>query len=214
MTQSRWTVAERVLGVLTALLTLATGFLAYKTAIVTQAKDQAQVVAADRSTDLSALQRQYDTLKSENDATQAENVRLRAQLGLSGPTANPQAPAGATVRHRGQIVLASSGSAINLDAPESDPQWGGSGSDIDFNGSRLQLYSGTQTLILQDVKADYTSCRERTGYGYPVIDLGSLKPGAYLCMKTSDKRYSALRLADFNSSSATFDVVTYDPPDS
>ena len=86
MTQSsRWTVAEKVLGVLAALLTLATGFLAYKTATITQAKEQALTVADDRSTNLSALQSQYDTLKSEN-------ARLRTQLSLGGLTANPQPP--------------------------------------------------------------------------------------------------------------------------
>lgn len=206
MTQSRWTVAEKVLGVLTALLTLATGFLAYKTATVTQAKEQAQVAAADRGTDLSALQSQYDALKSEN-------VRLRTQLGLGGPTANPQPSLAPSVRHRGQVVLALSGSAINLDAPESDPQWSGY-SAIRFMGNRLEFYSGNMALMLHDVKADYTSCRERTGYSPSSIDSGSLKPGTYLCVRTSEKRYSALRLIDINSSSATFDVVTYDPPDS
>ena len=69
-------------------------------------------------------------------------------------------------------------------------------------------------LVLQDLKADYTSCRERTGYSSSSIDSRSLKPGAYLCVKTDEKRYAALRLIDIDSSSATFDVVTYDPPDS
>ncbi len=82
---------------LTALLTLAAGFLAYQTATVTQAKEQAQTVAADRSTDLSALQSQYDMLKGQYNATQAENARLRAQLGLDAAGDNSPATTGVSL---------------------------------------------------------------------------------------------------------------------
>lgn len=193
MTQSRLTVAERVLGVLTALLALATGLLAYRTATVTQAKDQAQVAAADRSTDLSSLRREYDALKSENEDTQTENARLRTQLGLGEPTAQPQPSAAPSVRHRGQIALASSGSKLNLDAPESDPQWGGDTVDIGFTGYQLRFHSGSQALILKDVNADYNSCRERTGYSSS-LHRQRLAPARYLPMR-EDKRQALLRTA-------------------
>ena len=95
---NRWTAAEKVLGVLTALLTLATGFLAYKTAIITQAKEQAQVVAENKDTDLSSLQSQYDMLKGQYNAAQAENARLRAQLGLGDSIDNSPATTGVSLK--------------------------------------------------------------------------------------------------------------------
>lgn len=190
---SKLTVTEKILGVLTALLTLATGFLTYKTAVIAQAKEQVQ---------------------SQYDATQSENARLRTQLGIGGPTANPQAPPGATVRHSGQIVVSSSGDDIDLDSSQSNYQWSGLEGDMYYDGNAIKLRPNIQELTLQDVKADYNSCSERMGYGDGGSDLErrSLQPGTYFCIKTNEKRYSALRLIQITPTTATLDVVTYDPP--
>lgn len=214
-----WTVTEKLLTVLAAILALGTAFLGYQTAMVTQAKEQAQAVAANKNTDLSSLQGQFDQLKSQNDKLESENTQLRSKLGLPGPTAGPQPPTGASVRHAGQIVLSASGEGADLDSPQSDPQWRGDGSqaDLGYDGSKLDFAYYGFVLYLGTTKADYETCHDRTGYsnGYAAtIDSGSIQLGDYLCLKTGEHRYSAVRLTQLAPSKATFDVVTYDPPES
>jgi hypothetical protein len=208
ITVSRLTVLEKSLAVVTALLALGTGFLGYKTATINQAKNQVQAAAVDTHNDLSSLQTKYDAL-------QAENERLRAQLGLPGPTADVQPPTTATVHHSGHLVLAVGGRA-SLDSPSFDPQWqvtGSSGFDIEYDGSAIEVSTSDTALYLGDRKVDYQTCRSTTGYSARSFKINSVTPGSYICIKTSEKRYSALRIAQIDSSNVTFDIVTYDPPD-
>ena len=210
----KWTVAEKLLTVLAAILALGTAFLGYQTAKVSQAKEQAQAVAANKNTDLSSLQGQFDQLRSQNDKVESEQTQLRSKLGLPGPTAGPHPPAGASVRHAGQIVLSASGEGADLDSAQSDPQWRGD-ADLTYNGTRLTFSDYGFVLPLGTTKADYAACHSRTGYskGYGAwMDAGSIQPGDYLCLKTGEHRYSAVRLTQLDSAKAAFDVVTYDPP--
>jgi len=193
------------LTLVTAVLALVTGVLGYKTVTLNQAKDQTQVVAVNMNNELSSLQAEFDAL-------QTENMRLKAQLGVPGPTADPQAPTAATVRHSGQLVLAVFGKA-DLDSPSSDPQWDTGGRDIQYVGSSIELFSSATALYLDDKRADYETCRNTTGYSHQVISTDSVTPGGYLCAKTDQDRYSALRITLLDSSKIAFDVVTYDPPE-
>lgn len=84
----RWTFAERLLGVLSALLTLGTAALGFFTAEVINAKDHAQSSAAAAGSDLSTVQSQFAQLKKQNDDLTAENNQLRSKLSLA-PTTNP-----------------------------------------------------------------------------------------------------------------------------
>ncbi len=93
----KWTVAEKLLTVLAAILALGTAFLGYQTAKVTQAKEQAQTVATNKNTDLSTLQGQFGQLKTQNDRLESDNTQLRSKLGLPGPAAGLQPPTGASV---------------------------------------------------------------------------------------------------------------------
>jgi len=210
-------VAEKALAALTAVLALGSAFLGLQTANIIQAKEQAQAAEANKNSDLSSLQNQYDALKSQYDAAQAENGRLRSQLGLGGPTANPQVSAGVSVRHTGELVLASpNGAYADLDSPQSDPQWttnlGGS-SELGYYGQGDTIDTkNSPVLYLGDKIADYDTCRSQTGYSTNNIDVGSTSAGEYFCWKTSEKRYAALRLTQLDESKATFDVVVYDPP--
>ncbi|MCA1704419.1 MAG: hypothetical protein LC808_14625 [Actinobacteria bacterium] len=201
-TSSGLTVLEKFLAVLTALLTLGSAFMAYKTTTLNQAKQQAQEVAVYTNNNLSLLQREYDSLR-------AENARLRTQLGLPGPTADPRAPSAAKVRHSGPLVLAA-GYSADLDSPSSDPQWTTNTSDISFSGDTISPYPAG--LYLGDKKADYETCRNTTGYSNSSLDVGSVSVGTYFCVKTESGRYSALRITQLDSSKVGFDIVTYDPP--
>lgn len=198
---SRLTVLEKGLTVVTAVLALGTGFLGYKSATISQAKDQAQAAADNTNSDLSSLQAEYDVL-------QADNARMRAQLGLPQPTADLPEPTAATVRHSGQLVLAIGGDA-DLDSPSSDPQWDTDQSDIYYPGSYIDVSLFASALYLGDKKADYKTCHNTTGYSDENLNAAV---GAYICVKTGQRRYSALRIAQLDSSKVTFDVVTYDPP--
>ncbi len=200
---SRLTVLEKGLTVVTAMLALGTGFLGYKSATTSQARDQAQAAAANTNSDLSSLQANYDAL-------QAENARLRTQLGLPLPSADLPAPTDTTVRHSGQLVLAI-GRSADLDSPSSDPQWDTDYSDISYREGYIDVRShAASALYLGNKKADYQTCHNTTGYSSENLNAAV---GAYMCIKTDQKRYSVLRIAQLDPSRVTLDVVTYDPPD-
>lgn len=211
----KWTLAEKGLAVISALLAVATAYLGLQTAKVAQAKERAQTAVATKDTDLSSLQDQFNQLQSRYAQLQAENEQLKSQLGLPGPTADPQPTPGATVRHSGQLVLVDGGPNANLDSPSSDPQWqtGFLDSDLGIVPGTMVLYGDASALYLGDTKADYSTCRGRTGYSSNRIDFGILEVGKYLCVKTEEKRYSALRITSLSPTQVAFDVVTYDPPD-
>lgn len=184
----RWTLAEKILAAFTALLALMTGVLGFQTALITHAKEQVQV----------------------------EYGHLKSQLGLPGPTADPQVPAGVNVRHSGQLFIAN-GVGVDLDALQADPQWGTGDAykaDISYYGNSITLFSGVNTLILGAKKADYNSCRDSTGYAAWRVADSALQPGTYVCVKTNGGRYSALRITLVTPAWLKLDVVTYDPPGS
>lgn len=197
-----------ILGLVAGVMTVASAYLGLQTAQIFQAKEQAQADAASKGSEISALQDRNNELQTEND-------ELRSQLG--GPTAAPLSPAGPSVRHAGQITLAYGGSGVDLDAPSSDPQWGSPASytdtgDLMYTQNSFLLAFYGEALVLGETKADYDSCRSNTGYAGGTIDVSDVPVGTYICEKTGQKRYSALRLIAIDSSKATFDVVTYDPP--
>lgn len=198
-----------VLGILTATMTVVTGVLAYQTAAITKEKEQAQSSAASSDNSVSDLQRQ-------NDALMTEINELRSQSNVPGPAGDPLPLPGPTVRHSGQLVLAA-GVAADLDAPQSNPQWGpgdSASNDIAYDESYqgISHYTGIPTLALGTTKADYNSCRNTTGYASEGISPDSVQPGMYACIKTSENRYSALRIVQVSPQKLTLNVVTYDPP--
>ena len=196
---TRTTIAISVLGVLTALLATATGFLGYQTAVISKEKEEAQRSLANSDSDASSLQGQVDQLK-------AENSQLRSQLGA--PTAEPATPSAPSVRHSGQINVGQL-AHVDLDSPSSDPQWE-TGDDEFHEQGGFYLSSRTRVLFLGNTKADYDTCRTTSGYENPTL-VSPLEIGTYYCFETTDKRYSAVKILDTNPK-LVIDVVTYDPP--
>lgn len=86
----RWTVTERVLAVITALLTVASAYLALRTAMITQAKERADAAVETKTQDLSAAQDKFDQLQSQYNQLSDENAQLKSQMATPGPTSNPQ----------------------------------------------------------------------------------------------------------------------------
>jgi hypothetical protein len=183
---NRLTVTEKVLGVVTALLTLATGTLAYKTATITQAKEQAQVVAADTNADLSSLRSQYDALKSQHDVTQAENARLRAQLGIGGPTESPQATASVSL----------------IDVPPLNTSDGNGGRvTYQFGPQTVNAKPYSRTMHLTDGPCSYNEATYQLSYKYKRLHVmvgladGSIVDGMIFTVRVDEKPPSVVTIA-------------------
>lgn len=210
-TARRWTLTEKILAVFTALLALGSAALGLWTAQITQAKEQAEASAVTKGTDLSVLQEQFDQLKSQNHQLQSDNAQLRSRLGLPGPIGDAQPAPSVTVRHSGPVMLSLDGNRADLDAPASDPQWQTGSEEIAYaSNNTLQVF--TPVINLGDKKADYDTCHNTTGYRAGSYDTGSLAVGNYFCVKTSDTRYSALKITGLTAQTLSLDIVTYDPP--
>jgi hypothetical protein len=205
---SRWTVVEKVLGVVTALLALATGFFAYKTATITQAKEQAQAIAADKNAGLSSLQSQYEALKSQDESTQAENARLRAQLGLGLSTSNTQA----SVIRTGSIKLVDE-QVYDID----NDVINGSGSEMYFPQAGSEFLIGpANSGVFATLSGQPTAqnCKSALEHEHTTSLNLTKKPIGYVfCLLTSDKHVAVMILAHKSSlteeHSISFDYVVY-----
>jgi cell division protein FtsB len=212
----RWTLAEKVLTIFAALITVVSGVLGVQAAQISKEKEQLASSDQAKSQDLGSLQARLDQLNAENDSLRAENEAFRERAGLPGPTSRPQSSAGSSIRHAGQLTLAAGGSGVDLDSPSTDPQWGSPASytgdgDLDYNGREFTVAFYGEYLLLGSEPADYDSCR-RPGYQGGSFAVDEILVGEFVCEKTGDKRIAAIRLVELDSSKATFDVVTYDPP--
>jgi hypothetical protein len=193
---------------------------------VNEAKQEATDTVNSQDQTIASYSAASKSLEDANDQLSQSVVILESQLAATSPAvpsktaetaASPTAglPNGVTVRHEGRITLATSNySGADLDAPKTDPQWGPGGSaEISYYSSKFTLQSAIGALVLGDTVADYATCRDTTGYGQrPNLESGVFQPGAYLCIKTSDGRFSAMHLTAIDPDQATFDVITYDPP--
>jgi hypothetical protein len=88
--------------------------------------------------------------------------------------------------------------------------------DLGFTGATIAVSDKDLYLRLDSEKADYDSCSARTDYvrvdSYYGIAAKDYPAGTYICVKTDENRYSAVRVLSIDNSKVTFDVVTYDPP--
>ena len=200
-----------VLGVLVAILGVLSAWLGYREETIASQKDQVQSSADGNIAD---LQRQVDDVKRQNSVLQAENDRLEGRPAtLANATPAPSGLPAGTVRHAGPLLLISQGRA-DLDAPPNDPKWTPGSLDIalQFDGS-LGVRSGSaQSVFLGSTKADYNSCSQNVRFQYKGVDRGQLTPGAYICIKTDENRYSALQVVTASREELSLNVETYDPP--
>ena len=120
--------------------------------------------------------------------------------------------------HQGKLILSNSGEA-DLDAPPSDPQWGvlalapGDSYDIEGSGNTgIFLLSNVQAFQLS--QATNSSCLNATGYssGRLGIDTPPLKIGQYICVHTSEGRFSLLKILNLPPNGIVFYVKTFDGP--
>jgi cell division protein FtsB len=205
------TVAMNVLGVATALLTLATGYLGFKTAQATTAKSDAQATASQSQDELAGLQKKYTALQQEND-------RLKAQSGATSTSSPTQAPHAASstpgsVRHDGRITFLA-GTGIDLDAPATDAKWGlGSGGTEIYLSQNGTIGAPSGSVYLGTQAADYPTCSQSTVYRGSGVDRGVALPGRWFCARSSGRRYAAVKILDNVQGQVTLQITSFDPPD-
>jgi len=213
--KSRRAFVEGILGVLTAVMTALSAYLGLQTLTISNARDAAQSSSASKDAQLDGLNDRVTALENANQKLGSENGELRTQLGLPAPSADPLAPAGAAVRRSGQVTIAVAGNAVNLDAPKTDPQWTGSDADLFYDGSKIGFSYYGQFLSMGKAQATYEKCSAQTGFlngSNASVEVGTIEAGDYLCVMTNENRITAVRILKFDSASAVFDVIVYDPP--
>lgn len=130
-------------------------------------------------------------------------------------TASPGSPIQPPgIYHQGTLVLDDNNA--DLDAPPSDPQWGvlqlpPSGSyDISVGESNtsIALFSNVQAVQLK--QATNSSCSNVTGYSTNQLGVNvPLKIGQYICVHTSDGRFSLLKILELTSNKIVLYVKTF-----
>lgn len=128
-----------------------------------------------------------------------------------GPTASAATTASPGPRHAGTVRIAND-NYIDLDSPKGDNLWAtGDQSDISYYSKALRVNSTARLLVLGSTKAAYASCNT-TGYSDDSVDLTENPVGTYICVRTTGRRFAALRVISSTSSMLALDVVTFDPP--
>jgi len=117
--------------------------------------------------------------------------------------------------HQGRLVLANS-TQVDLDAPPSDPQWG----EINLSpGDQYDLTGYGNTAIFLDNDAQGVqlgpntgnSCTNATGYSTDRIgiDTPPLTIGQLICIRTTEGRFSLLKILNLPDGEIVMDVKTY-----
>ena len=207
---------------ITAILTLTTAifgclsaFLGLKTSELSDQRNNAQAVATSARSTVVSLRTNNSALQVSNSALASATQSLRSQLAL--PSATALTPSAVVVRHSAtSLVLALDGEGANLDAPQSDGQWGRNAdkTDVDITYGAGELgFGGRDALILgAGIPASYSSCSTETGYSGADVQLEDIQVGQGICVKTDGNRYAALKVRQAVTARIVFDVVTYDPP--
>jgi hypothetical protein len=193
-----------VLSLLTALLTLATGYLGYQTATITRDKEAA---AAQSSGQVGSLQQQVTQLKQENDG-------LRTQLGMPPTDTPPGVSLAGQVRHSGRITFVQ-GPYVDADAPASDPKWGvdtstGNGDLYLPSDGSIATATSTKVVYLAGQRPDYATCSQNTTYRHQSIDRGLAQPGASFCLQTGEDRYAGVTILANANKQATLEITTWE----
>jgi cell division protein FtsB len=212
--KSRRAFVEGALSLLAAALTALSAYLGLQATWATEARDNARSTVEQRDAQLDDLSSRVAALEAKNQQLGDENGQLRNQLGLPAPVGDVLPPESATVRRSGQVTVAVQGSRINLDAPVTDTQWTGDYYELSYNAREIGFYYGDY-LPTGSTQATYEYCSTQTGYldgGRATVEIGTVKPGDYVCVKTNQKRIAAVKILSFDADKAVFDVVVYDPP--
>jgi hypothetical protein len=220
----KWTVIEKLLAVAAAIFALATAWLGFQTAQLSNERERANTEAQSSGAEVLALEAQVRQLEAENQQLRegsssasdpGNNPTPDASGGTAGPNTDPILGASPIARHQGTIVLRSA--HVDLDAPASDSQWSEvSGGRVEMwrgeHGDLLQIFNGSTWLPLGPEPANYATCSTQSGYTNTDVEEGQVQEGEYICVKTSERRFAAIRLLEIGLDHVKLDVTTFDPP--
>ncbi|WP_371401063.1 hypothetical protein OHA10_24195 [Kribbella sp. NBC_00662] len=149
------------------------------------------------------------TTATTTATTTVTAIASPADTESSTPTTSGAAP---EVMHAGKLDLALNSSA-DLDSPSSDATWRvvslpqGASADISWQGGGLFVRHDAQGFVSGTKKPD---CQTSSGYGTSFLHLKDKPLGTYLCIYSSEKHYSLLKLTRFaGNDGASFEVTTY-----
>jgi hypothetical protein len=127
-------------------------------------------------------------------------------------SSNTQPPG---VFHQGKLVLANS-TKIDLDAPPSDPQWGDinlmPGDQYDISGyGNTAIFMENNAQGVQLSQTTGSSCANATGYSADRIgiDTPPLTIGQLICIRTTEGRFSLLKILSLPDGEIVMNVKTY-----
>jgi FtsZ-binding cell division protein ZapB len=200
---SRFTVAERLLGLITALLVLSTSYLTYLQATLPREQIETQ-------TEIESLRRDNARLKAENDSLQKQ-LKSRASTG-DGP-ASPNG--GSSSNNPYRIRLDSGWSAdldtrrkvrsVNNSAPvgadvrhSEDPAFG-------FNGESGYLFPTTAAPSQGACEAAMQQSEAAVEY----TPVANLPKGTRLCIQTDQKKVAMLEVEEACDLAQTCKSTTY-----
>lgn len=224
----RWTLAEKVLGLTTALVGLAVAVLGVTSVQATQAKNEAQDDATGLSTEVGSLQAELDAarrtattseaarqrLSDENEELSQKVTSLEGQLppDVDPGTVGPETP---EMRRQGVVDLTEGGDAANIDAPASDPRWGQGGTESYADGA-VSLRSDTLSfgrvsmLRLRQGVASYATCSTSTGYApADAVDPGTME-GKNVCLRTIDGRFATAQIVEQQPGAVRLALTTWE----
>jgi hypothetical protein len=119
------------------------------------------------------------------------------------------------IYHQGRLVLANS-TQVDLDAPPSDPQWGEinltPGDQYDLTGyGNTALFLDNSTQGVQLSQTTGSSCTGATGYSTDRIgiDTPPLTIGQLICIRTTEGRFSLLKILSLPNTGIVMYVTTY-----
>jgi hypothetical protein len=122
-----------------------------------------------------------------------------------------------TVRHKGELSLR--GDGADLDAPQSDPQWGrlnesnGRFADVESQEYVTPGWTikpiGDTTITNLDGAPSYEACAAAQGYAESFLSYEG-RVGQSWCVVTRDGRFAAMTLTNDDADNPLFDVTVWD----
>jgi hypothetical protein len=118
------------------------------------------------------------------------------------------------VYHQGKLILV--GNDADLDSAPSDPQWGiiklAPGDQYDISGyGNTAIFLENNAQGVQLASATDSSCAQVTGYstGRLGIDTPPLRIGQFICVHTTEGRFSLLKILSLPTNEIVLFVTTF-----
>ncbi|WP_041293814.1 hypothetical protein [Kineococcus radiotolerans] len=180
-----------------------------------QTVQQRDDTIAGQRTTIDDLKNQVGDLTTRVSSLTAANETLQAQVDAVVGTAPESISMDPAIRHTGQAVLRPDNSGLDLDVKESIYGWNPllqEAQDIAYTNvdGDLRIASPAKIAYLGNTVADYKSCSSTRTYTFNYVKAADLATGAWMCVYTSDGRYSVLRVYGRDNTGLGLEITTYE----